>query len=78
MTIDQRPEIADTKQRLGDWEIDTIVGKGNNEQQIKEIQYKINNRPRKNLNFYSPKENFFRYLQNKEKILRDNATCRCL
>jgi IS30 family transposase len=28
-------------------------------QQIKNIQYKINNRPRKNLNFYSPKEIFF-------------------
>ena len=168
VTIDQRPEIVDTKQRLGDWEIDTIVGKDNkgaivimverktafmmmeklnhgknakelsnvavrllsayinhvhtitgdngtefahhqtiakmlktqfffthpysswekglientnklvrqyipkktnfntlNEQQIKEIQHKINNRPRKNLNFYSPKETFFRYLQNK-------------
>jgi IS30 family transposase len=25
-----------------------------NEQQIKEIQYKINNRPREKLNFYSP------------------------
>jgi IS30 family transposase len=36
-----------------------------NRQQIKEIQYKINNRPRKNLNFYSPKEFFFLHLQNK-------------
>ena len=36
-----------------------------NEQEIKEIQYKINNRPRKNLNFYSPKEIFFRYLHPK-------------
>jgi IS30 family transposase len=36
-----------------------------NNQQIKEIQYKINNRPRKNLNFYSPKELFFRFLQKK-------------
>ena len=33
-----------------------------NEQQIKEIQYKINNRPREKLNFYSPKEIFFRHL----------------
>ena len=35
-----------------------------NQQQIKEIQYKINNRPRQNLNFYSPKEYFFLSLQN--------------
>lgn len=25
--IDQRPEIVDTKQRYGDWEVDTIIGK---------------------------------------------------
>ncbi len=36
-----------------------------NNLQIKEIQYKLNNRPRQNLNFYSPKETFFLYLQNK-------------
>jgi IS30 family transposase len=162
VSIDQRPEIVDTKQRFGDWEIDTIVGENNkgailtlverktafmmmeklkngknakelskvvtklliayignvhtitgdngtefadhqtiakmlktkfffthpysswekglientnklvrqyipkktnlskfNEQQIKEIQYKINNRPREKLKFYSPKEIFF-------------------
>ena len=41
-----------------------------NEKQIKEIQYKINNIPRKNLNFYSPKELFFRYLQ-KNKVAFD-------
>jgi IS30 family transposase len=35
-----------------------------NDQEIKEIQYKINNRPRQNLNFYSPKEFFFLSLQN--------------
>jgi IS30 family transposase len=35
-----------------------------NNQQIRQIQYKINNRPRANLNFYSPKEIFFLYLQN--------------
>jgi IS30 family transposase len=34
-------------------------------QQIKEIQYNINSRPRKNLNYYSPKEIFFLSLQNK-------------
>jgi IS30 family transposase len=33
-------------------------------QKIKEIQYKLNNRPRQNLNFYSPKEIFFLSLQN--------------
>ena len=31
---------------------------------IKEIQYKINNRPRANLKFYSPKEIFYLNLQN--------------
>ena len=168
VTIDHRPEIVNTKQRFGDWEIDTIVGENNkgaivtlverktafmmmeklikgknakelskvvtrlliaymryvhtitgdngtefadhqtiakmlktkfffthpysswekglientnklvrqyipkktnlyklNEQQIKEIQYKINNRPREKLNFYSPKEIFFLNLNNK-------------
>jgi IS30 family transposase len=162
VSIEQRPEIVDTKARLGDWEIDTIVGENNkgaivtmverktafmmmeklkhgknakeltkavtrlllgyidnvhtitgdngtefadhqtiakmlkadfffthpyaswekglientnklvrqyipkktnfsklNDQQIKDIQYKINNRPREKLNFYSPKEIFF-------------------
>jgi len=168
VTIDQRPEIVNTKQRFGDWEIDTIVGKNNkgaivtlverktafmmmeklkngknakeltkvvtrlliaysnhvhtitgdngtefadhqmiskmlktkfffthpysswekglientnklvrqyipketnfsefNDLQIKEIQYKINNRPREKLNYYSPKEIFFLNLNNK-------------
>jgi IS30 family transposase len=173
VTIDQRPEIVDTKQRFGDWEIDTIIGENNkgaivtmverktafmmmeklehgknakeltkvvsrlllayinhvhtitgdngtefadhqkiakslktkfffthpyaawekglientnklirqyipkkanfndfNQQQIKEIQYKINSRPRKNLNFSSPKEIFFRNLQNQKVAFR--------
>jgi IS30 family transposase len=167
ISIDQRPKIVDTKERFGDWEIDTIVGENNrgaivtmverktafmmmeklehgknakeltkvvtrlltgymnhvhtitgdngtefadhqaiakklktkffftnpysawqkglientnklirqyipkktnfnnlNQQQIKDIQYKINNRPRQNLKFYSPKESFFLSLQN--------------
>jgi len=29
VSIEQRPEIVDTKQRFGDWEIDTIVGENN-------------------------------------------------
>jgi len=37
-----------------------------NQQQIKQIKYKINNRPRQKLNFYSPKEIFFLNLQNKK------------
>jgi IS30 family transposase len=36
-----------------------------NEQQIKEIQYKINKRPREKLKFYSPKEIFFLNLNRK-------------
>ena len=41
-----------------------------NRQQIKDIQYKINNRPGENLNFYAPKELFFLYLHN-------NVALRC-
>jgi IS30 family transposase len=37
-----------------------------NNQEIKQIQHKINNRPRYKLNFYSPKEIFFLNLQNKK------------
>jgi IS30 family transposase len=29
ISIDQRPEIVDTKQRFGDWKTDTIVGENN-------------------------------------------------
>ncbi|KAA6315101.1 hypothetical protein EZS27_034389 [termite gut metagenome] len=29
VSIEQRPEIINQKQRFGDWEIDTIVGKEN-------------------------------------------------
>jgi IS30 family transposase len=29
VSIEQRPNIVDTKERLGDWEIDTIVGENN-------------------------------------------------
>jgi IS30 family transposase len=36
-----------------------------NNQQIKQIQYKLNNRPRKKLNYYSPKEIFFLSLNKK-------------
>jgi IS30 family transposase len=28
VSIDQRPAIVDSKSRLGDWEVDTIIGKG--------------------------------------------------
>ena len=173
VSIDQRPEIVDTKQRFGDWEIDTIVGENNkgamvtmverktaymmieklehgknaenltkqvtkmlmayrnhvhtitgdngtefadhqeiakklktkfffthpyaswekglientnklirqyipqksnfdeiNQLKIKEIQYTINKRPRKNLKFFSPKEIFFSNLQNNKVAFR--------
>jgi IS30 family transposase len=169
VSIDQRPEIVNLKQRFGDWEFDTIVGKNNqgailtmverttafmmmeklehgknakeltkvavrlltayinsvhsitadngsefadheniakllktsfffthpysswekglientnklirqyipkksnfdefNNQQIKQIQHKLNNRPRAKLNFYSPKEIFYLNLQKKK------------
>jgi IS30 family transposase len=41
-----------------------------NNQQIKQIQYKINNRPGKKLNFYSPKEIFHLNLQNSKVAFR--------
>jgi len=28
VSIEERPAIVDTRQRLGDWEVDTIIGKG--------------------------------------------------
>jgi IS30 family transposase len=28
VSIDQRPAVVDTRRRLGDWEVDTIIGKG--------------------------------------------------
>jgi IS30 family transposase len=28
VSIDERPAIVDTRQRMGDWEVDTIIGKG--------------------------------------------------
>jgi IS30 family transposase len=28
VSIDERPAIIDTRQRMGDWELDTIIGKG--------------------------------------------------
>ena len=28
VSIDDRPEIVDDKARIGDWEIDTVIGKG--------------------------------------------------
>jgi IS30 family transposase len=28
VSIDERPAIVDTRQRLGDWEVDTLIGKG--------------------------------------------------
>jgi IS30 family transposase len=27
VSIDERPSVVDTKERCGDWEIDTIIGK---------------------------------------------------
>ena len=28
VSIDERPAIVDTRQRPGDWEVDTMIGKG--------------------------------------------------
>ena len=37
--IDKRPKIVEQKQRAGDWEIDTIIGKNNK----KAIEFILNN-----------------------------------
>jgi len=42
----------------------TIINESNT-QNIKEIQYKINRRPRKNLNYDNPKNLFFKFVNNK-------------
>jgi len=31
ISIDQRPAVVDSRSRLGDWEVDTIIGKGHNQ-----------------------------------------------
>jgi len=31
VSIDERPSIVDARQRLGDWEVDTIIGKGHHQ-----------------------------------------------
>jgi IS30 family transposase len=31
VSIEQRPEIVDQRQRIGDWEVDTIIGKGHHQ-----------------------------------------------
>ena len=36
-----------------------------NEQEIKEIQHKINGRPRKNLNYDNPKNLFYKFVNQK-------------
>ena len=77
ISIDERLSIVDDKSRLGDWEADTVVGKGHNEnhnglirqylpkgmaldkvtaKDIRGIQNKLNNRPRKLLGYKTPNE----------------------
>ena len=40
VSIEQRPQIVDTKDRLGDWEIDTIVGENNKEAIVTMVERK--------------------------------------
>jgi IS30 family transposase len=34
VSIEERPETVNTKERFGDWEIDTVVGENNKENEI--------------------------------------------
>ena len=70
--IDKRSKIVEKKYRLGDWELDTIIGKNHQgaivsmvervskatDSQIEEIENLLNNRPRKVLQFRTPIEVF--------------------
>ena len=39
-SIEERPEIVDQRQRLGDWEVDTIVGKGHHQAVVTLTEHK--------------------------------------
>jgi IS30 family transposase len=38
--IDERPAIVDTRQRLGDWEVDTLIGKGHHQAIVSLVERK--------------------------------------
>jgi len=38
-SIDERPEIVDQRQRIGDWEVDTMIGKGHRQAIISVASY---------------------------------------
>jgi len=40
VSIDERPAIVDTRQRLGDWEVDTIIGKGHRQAIVSLVERK--------------------------------------
>jgi IS30 family transposase len=40
VSIDERPAIVDTRQRLGDWEVDTIIGKGHHQAIVSLVERK--------------------------------------
>lgn len=40
VSIDQRPAIVDTRQRFGDWELDTIIGKGHRQALVTLVERK--------------------------------------
>jgi IS30 family transposase len=62
-SIDERPAVIDERTRLGDWEGDTVVGKGHKGylvtcDQLRSHVRQLNHRPRKCLGFQSPFEVF--------------------
>lgn len=42
VSIDERPEIVDEKSRIGDWEIDTVIGKGHSGALVTIVERKTN------------------------------------
>ena len=40
VSIDERPEIVDEKSRIGDWEIDTVIGKNHKQALVTIVERK--------------------------------------
>jgi transposase, IS30 family len=54
--ISQRPKIVDRRNRCGDWESDLVVSPRSGRGAVATFVELINNRPRRSLNFRTPKE----------------------
>lgn len=40
ISIDERPSVVDTKERVGDWEVDTVIGKGHKQAIVSLVERK--------------------------------------